>query len=182
MTSSEWAAWVQAVGAVVAIAATVALTRTDQRQRRIEAKARRLSAAVAIFPVIAEVASGLKWALGQVEAGHRPDEIGSDGPEPEDTIHFWNTAVMPAKLEALRPILHDLGADAEPVQRAFLSLDILRQDFRDFASSNRHEGPEYTWGYSEKEWAQTHALALEARERTRLSVVVLKRIINTTGT
>jgi len=178
MTSSEWAAWVQAVGALVAIVATVALTRTDQRQRRIETKARRMSAAVALFPIVSEVSSSLRWALKQVEDGHTPYDIGRNGPNPEDTVHFWNTPVMPPKLEALRPLLHDLGDAAEPVQRAFLSFDILRQDFRDFAISNMHEGPEYTWGYSDKQWTRTHALALEARERARLSEVILRRVIN----
>ncbi len=160
------AAWVQALGALFALGLTIFLTRRDRKVREKADVARSRSAAIALFPVFVEVFAELSWALKQVEEGNRPEAIGSDGPGADDTIAFWHTKVMPQRLVAMHPLLHELGEAAEPSQRAFFALQRLDRHFADFVQVQKLDGPPpEAWCYSHKEWSETHALALAARNR-----------------
>lgn len=157
------AAWVQAIGALLALGLTIYLSRGDRKAREKTERARGRSAALALFPVMMDILGELSWALAQVEKGHRPEEIGCRGPEDEDTIRFWQTPVMPDKLIAMLPLLHELGDAAEPSQRAYFALQQLKRDFLEFMELQRIDGPpEEAWCYSANEWKRTHALAVAA--------------------
>lgn len=172
------ASWVQAVGAILALAVTIWLSRLDNRERRRAAATRARSAAIAVFPELVDVQAELSWALDQIEKGYPANDLGNFGPEDADTLRFWRTPVMPARLEALRPILYELGDAAEPAQRAYFALQRLRQYFKDFVRLQAlDEIPENIWTYSAAEWEQTHALARAAQAKVKRAVEAIGRLL-----
>ncbi|WP_354514306.1 MULTISPECIES: hypothetical protein [unclassified Luteibacter] len=177
MNSSEWAAWVQAVGAVVTIGATVVLARSDRRASKAKDHAVARSAAIALVPEMVEVLAQLEWGITQVESGAAPERIGNTGPTDEDSIRFWNLPVLPPSLEALRPYLQDLGEASKPAQHAYFLLQRLRDVFRDFGGRRAFDGPIELWSYEEDEWAKTLAQAKQAKSAAEKALKAIGRLV-----
>lgn len=175
MASSDWAAWTQAAVAALTIVTTAYLSRRDAGDRRAAAIARARSAAIAVFPALVDELASLSWAVHQLEAGCKVGEIGRDGPGEDDAIALWHTNTMTPALESARPFIHELRGEAEPVQRAYLALEILKSTYHDFCESANDGGPAWMWDWSDESEAEIVAKTRAALSRCKEAVDALGR-------
>lgn len=131
LTSSEWAAWVQAGGAILALFVTILLSRLDARERKWTALLQARNAAIALHPTLRATLRELEWATSKLEAGREPDRLEFD-------VHgqYWIDVGMLRKLhEKLLPHLpwiSSLGVAAPSVQRAFRAIDAMTEDLQSY--------------------------------------------------
>lgn len=181
MSSSDIAAWTQAIAAVITIVTTAYLSRRDASDRRVEAEARARSAAIAILPPMTAELEALTWAVNQLADGCRIGRIGNDGPYDEDAIALWHTDTLTPALEAVRPLLHELRGAAEPVQRAYFSLSELQSAYLDFVKSADDGGPHFTWMWTPEMEAKIVSKTRDALECCQLAVDALHNCLRASG-
>lgn len=181
MSSSDAAAWSQALAAVIAIATTAYLSRRDAADRRTEAMARARSAAIAIFPAMVDELASLSWAVHQLDEGMPVGAIGRNGPGDDDVIALWDTSTLTPALESARPLLHELRDFAEPVQRAYLSLSLLQTAYNDFVMSVDDGGPAATWDWSDEREASIVSKTRSALDRCKQAVEILGEALAPAG-
>lgn len=128
MTSSEWAAWVQAIGSIAAILAAIAIAAYQQnksaRSRHSEKQSLATDLAILIFEEVYEWhLSCLQWQ-GSIEAvgvaSHRLVVI--------DTAKFIVHTGVPGGVKNLFGRLHELEDAAQPVQMAVVYTNTLKHN------------------------------------------------------
>jgi len=122
------AAWVQAIGAIVAMGLTLLLWWSDRSSRRDLADARARASALVLLPPLTQHNELLTWARDQLEAGRHASEIGTDGPD--NDIALWHIDPFPQRLVEIQGSLADLGPAAASVQRAFFALQNMDEERR----------------------------------------------------
>lgn len=112
---TDWPAWVQAVGSVIAIFVAVivpvAMWRTDRVHRLRQEKAKARSYALHLMPVADKLYNKLRSAHLLYLNSESPDELA-------DIIRLTQEATA---LEAWGYNIHELGSPGEHVQRALLA-------------------------------------------------------------
>lgn len=122
------AAWVQAIGAIVAMGLTLLLWWSDRSSRRSLAAAHARASALVLLPPLTQHNEMLTWARNQLEAGRHASKIGTDGPN--NDIALWDIDPFPQRLVDIQGSLADLGPAAAPVQRAFFALHSMDEERR----------------------------------------------------
>lgn len=118
------AAWVQSLGALLALFVAILLNRADARERGKERLDRARSAAVALSPFVARIADGLAWALQQRDKGERPDNIGTS--EDQQTISVGDEARISIEFKAAFSLTSQLASAAKPTQQLYYELERFR--------------------------------------------------------
>lgn len=167
------AAWVQAIGAIIALALTIYLSRVDRTGRKRSALVRGRSAALAIFPIFVDVFTKLELALENVSKGRSPEGVGQSVPASDELIAFWSAPVLPASLKAMSPLLHELGEAAEASQKAYFALYRLQLVFRPVDSET--QGGESL--YSLEEWRVAYDYATKAKDLLKEAITLISEYL-----
>jgi len=65
-----------------------------------------------------------------------------DGPDEFDTTSLWDVVVLPQELQNLQPLMSQLGRAADPMQKAYLSLQFPQQRLTDFRLMQAGDRPD----------------------------------------
>lgn len=176
MASSDWAAWVQAGGAIAALWISIRLARGDRRRQAAEKRARARTAALALYPLFLDAYGELAWIENQISRGCPLEKLGNNGPEEEDNIAFWDTSILRDELKASRPFLNDLAEAASAAQSAYLHLFFMDSNITMFKSKKADDGPRVLWKYSEEESAEAIGDAKRAFAKTSEAVDAMGKL------
>ncbi|MGN2246938.1 hypothetical protein ACFWZ3_09625 [Frateuria sp. GZRR35] len=126
--SQAYAAWVQAVGAILALATTIWLNRVDAFERRIDRDARARNAGIFLKPILVGFRKELAEALEQVDGGQSLESV---GPMDDDGQGYGFAGIWtpPSKLTDSLPAVAELGSAAKAVQEAYRRMEDLRNAF-----------------------------------------------------
>jgi hypothetical protein len=172
--SANAPAWVQAIGAVLALAVTVALSRSDAHERRLESAARRRSAAITLYPLFVDLRDGVRWALEKAETGASPNELGYD--RYGEPYSVGSVVRISPDLKIAFAYAEQLGAAASAVQSAYHAVS----RFEDFAEKQYEDDGDpddsgySTWSYGEI-WRRVVTLQPFVDEATRVLWEEVKR-------
>jgi hypothetical protein len=152
LPSGEWAAWVQAVGSVLALGIAVAIPvlihRADKRRIEQERRIRARSYALALLPGIEAYASRVqqvKWKL-------RDEEPGDPLSDAADLLD------LPPALEGKIIDIHELGSVGSPIQDALALVPRLQRLINDHDFYWRHGGIYYEQDGTEIELTEPEPL------------------------
>ena len=156
--SEKYAAWVQAVGAVLALVVAIWLNRMDAEERRQEKEAVARNAALAILPYLQEAHDTLEWALRQLKAGRHPSEIGTN--EDGENIELGLLKILTDGLKATFPFAAQAGRAARSTQGAL----------RAIGKAQANLGRMYIDGWGDFEYTPDNvANAAHGMERARIA-------------
>lgn len=170
--SQATAAWVQAAGALVAMALSLFLWWSDRRSRQRVAAARARTAALTLLPPFTEHHELLEWAHNQLLRWNRPAHaIGMEGPGM--VVALWDVPPYPKRLSDVQGTLADLDSAAAPVQRAFLALQRMETERRVVQEGWEWE-PDEDRGYTAEQVKTATDLLVEA-------VILMDAALNAMG-
>lgn len=134
LPSSEWAAWVQAIGSIAALAIAIAIPtlihRADRRRIDEEKRLRAKSYALALLPALEAYVSNLqriKWRLKEVDADDQLDDISP-------------LLDLPPDLSVRIIDIHEMGTVAGQIQDALAAIPGLKRLINDHEFFLRYGG------------------------------------------
>lgn len=167
LSSSDWAAWVQAVGSISAIAVAIWLSRRDSKERARERRARSRNAAIQLAPYFRAHLSRLEAAMYQKSIGRRPDNYQCD--LEGRTYGLLEDTRITDEFKGSFGLAAMLGDAEAPAQIAFLQIRDLYWLCRNHARAEDHDPSSY---YFEK---GTHDMLWKALDR---SIETMKKAVH----
>jgi|GEM_PF-3031303 len=129
------AAWVQAVGAIVALAATIWLNRKDAKERHVERDARARHVSLTIKPILDDFIVEIDSALKGIKDGKDPYQAGPfriDGPDDSPTctpLGICGIESPPTAMTAVLVMIPQLAGAEKPTFAALQSMYALNREF-----------------------------------------------------
>jgi len=128
MTSSEWAAWVQAVGSLIAITVAIYVPNAVQnRQEKIKREADRLLARDRALALVRPLKDWIQRTSPWSDALARCEPL-ADVMVIGWLVERFESLEMPPSLRQLEGRLHELGPAAEAMQNLFYRHDMVVAD------------------------------------------------------
>ena len=126
--SEKYAAWVQAIGAVLALIVAIWLNRMDAEERRQEKEAVARNAAMSILPHLHEAHSTLEWVLNGLKSGRKPSNLGFN--EDGEEVELGSVTLISAELKASFTFAAQAGRAARATQIALRALEQAQASLR----------------------------------------------------
>lgn len=150
---SDWPAWVQAVGSVLAILAAIGIAMWQRHVERADRKAADASAARSLGVVVLREVRELRMRLHNVAGRVRVPYSEAQG-KPIPTVH------IPQALWDVAPALHTLGRPSDAITSALFHIQEAR---------NLAEGP-ILWGENSAQYISHIGAAIAACDRAILQL------------